>query len=66
MPAIQVNLLQGQPIEAKRKYAAELTKLTCECFGAPPEAVSIVFNDVAHENLAIGGILVADGKNKAE
>ena len=30
MPAIHVNLLQGQSIEAKRKFASDLTKLARE------------------------------------
>ena len=62
MPIIQVNLLQGRSAEVKRKYAADLTKLTCECLNAPPEAVRIIFNEMAHENYAIAGTLAADRK----
>ena len=60
MPIIQVNLLQGRSTETKRKYAAELTKVTCECLGAQPEAVRIIFNEMAHENFAIAGNLAVD------
>ena len=62
MPIIQVNLLQGRSIEAKRKYAADVTKLTCECFEVPPERVRVIFNEMAHENFAIAGTLAADRK----
>ena len=62
MPIIQVNLLQGRSVETKRKYAAELTKLTCECLDASPESVRIIFREMAHEDFAIAGILAADRK----
>ena len=62
MPFIQVSMLQGRSIETKRKYAAELTKLTCECLDTPPETVSIIFNEMAYENLSVGGTLKADKK----
>ena len=63
MPIIKVNLLQGRSTEVKRKYAAELTKLTCECLDVLPESVRIIFNDMAHENFAVAGTLAAD-RNK--
>ena len=63
MPTIHVNLLEGRTVEAKRKYAAEVTKLTCECFEVTPEKVRVVFNDMKHENFAIAGVLVADQKH---
>ena len=62
MPIIQVNLLQGRSTEIKRKYAAELTKLTCECLGTQPEAVRIIFSEMEHENFAVAGVLSSDKK----
>ena len=62
MPVIQVSLLQGRSTEIKRKYAAELTKLTCECLDTTPETVSIIFNEMAYENLSVAGTLIADMK----
>lgn len=62
MPTINVNLLEGRSIEAKRKYAAEVTKLTCECFEVPAERVRVIFTDMKHENFAIAGVLSADKK----
>ena len=62
MPIIQVNLLQGRSTEAKRKYAAELTKLTCDCLDAPPESVRIIFSEMAHEDFAVAGVLASDRK----
>ena len=62
MPIIQVNLLQGRSTEVKRKYAAELTKLTCDCLDVAPESVRIIFSEMAREDFAIAGILAADRK----
>jgi 4-oxalocrotonate tautomerase len=62
MPIIQVNLLQGRSVEAKRKYADGVTKLTCECLDVAPEAVRVIFNEMAHENFAIAGTLAVDRK----
>ena len=62
MPIIQVNLLQGRSTEVKRKYAAELTNLTCECLDVPSESVRIIFREMAHEDFAVAGILAADRK----
>jgi 4-oxalocrotonate tautomerase len=62
MPILQVNLLQGRSIDIKRKYAAEVTRVTCECLDVPPESVRIIFNDMAHEDFAVAGILAADKK----
>lgn len=62
MPVIQVNLLAGRPIEAKRAFAANVTKLACEDLGVKPEQVRVIFNEMPHENYAIAGTLVADRK----
>ena len=62
MPVIQVNLLEGRSVETKRKYAAELTKLTCECLDTSPESVRVIFNEMEHENFAIAGTLAVDKK----
>ena len=62
MPIIQVNLLEGRSIDVKRKYAAELTKLTCERLNSAPESVTVIFNEMAPENAAQAGTLFADIK----
>jgi 4-oxalocrotonate tautomerase len=62
MPIIQVNLLQGRPTEVKRKFAAEITRVACECLGTAPEQVRIMFNDMPPENYSIAGELASDRK----
>jgi 4-oxalocrotonate tautomerase len=62
MPVIQVNLLQGRSADVKRKYAREITKVTCECLGVQPESVRIIFSDMPPENFAVAGTLSSDSK----
>ena len=62
MPLIKVNMLQGRSVETKRKYASEMTKITCECLGVKPESVRIIFSEMPPENFAAAGTLYADKK----
>jgi len=62
MPLINVSLLEGRSVEAKRKYASEITKLTCDCFEVTPERVRIVFSEMKPENFAVAGVLNVDKK----
>ena len=62
MPIIKVNMLQGRSVETKRRYASEMTRVTCECLSVKPESVRIIFSDMPHENFAIAGTLSADIK----
>ena len=64
MPVIQVNLLAGRSVEAKRAFAANVTKLACEDLSVKPEQVRVIFNEMPHENYAIAGTLVADREKK--
>jgi 4-oxalocrotonate tautomerase len=61
MPVIQVNMLEGRSIEAKRKFASEVTRVTCETLDVAPEQVRIIINDMPRENFAVAGALAADG-----
>ena len=60
MPIIQVNLMQGRTVEAKRKFAAEVTNLACDVLNVRAEQVRVIFNEMPRENYAIAGTLVAD------
>lgn len=62
MPLIKVNMLQGRSVETKRKYASEMTRITCECLDVKPESVRIIFSEMPPENLAAAGRLAADTK----
>ncbi|MDR1651747.1 MAG: tautomerase family protein [Synergistaceae bacterium] len=60
MPIIHVEMLEGRPAEAKRKFAAEATRLTCDCFGVAPEQVRIIFSEMPRGNFSIAGVLRSD------
>jgi 4-oxalocrotonate tautomerase len=62
MPIIRVNLIEGRSTEAKRKFAAEATRVACECLSVAPEQVRIIFDEMPKENFAIAGTLVCDRK----
>ena len=60
MPVIQVTLLKGRNIEQKRKLAQRMTDAIVEEAGAKRESVTVTFIEVAREDYASGGILMAD------
>jgi 4-oxalocrotonate tautomerase len=62
MPIIQVNLLEGRTVEQKRKYVADVTRVTCEDLGVPPDSVRIQFITMGHEDFAVAGVLHSDKK----
>ncbi|MDR3280781.1 MAG: tautomerase family protein [Synergistaceae bacterium] len=62
MPIIQINLIEGRSVDAKRKFVCEATKLACECFDVAPEQVRIINNDMTPENYSIAGALIIDRK----
>lgn len=63
MPIIQVNLLKGRSPDVKRKYAADLTKMTCENFDVTPDKVRIIFHDMEPHDIAVAGVLASDKKS---
>lgn len=60
MPVIQITLLKGRSIEQKRKVAARVTDAMVEDAGAKREAITVTFVEVAKEDYASGGTLLAD------
>lgn len=60
MPAIHVELFEGRTIEQKRALAQALTDAVVKTLGGSPEAVDIVFRDVARHDWATGGRLWSD------
>lgn len=60
MPSIHVHLFEGRTVEQKRAYAAALTEATVRVLGGSPEAVDVVFTDVARHDWATGGRLWSD------
>jgi 4-oxalocrotonate tautomerase len=64
MPHVQITLLEGRTTEQKRKVAERVTQVLTEEIGAPAEAISIAFIDVAKDSYARGGVLMLDKQKK--
>ena len=59
MPVIYVYAFERE-VEKKRQIVAGLTEVTCKAYDVAPEAVTVYLFDVAKDNAAHGGVLVAD------
>jgi len=57
MPTIRVELFEGRTIEQKRALAQALTEATVRTLDGSPEAVDILFYDIAKHDWATGGKL---------
>ncbi len=62
MPFIQVNLTSGRSTAQKRELTEVVTREAARILNCPPGAVWIVFNDVAADDWATGGVLVSEQK----
>jgi 4-oxalocrotonate tautomerase len=60
MPMIQVNVVAGHSVEEKRKFAADVTRITCEDLNVRPEQVWVQITDMPHDSFAVAGTLIAD------
>jgi 4-oxalocrotonate tautomerase len=61
MPYIIVKALKGRAVDQKRELARRITDATVEVYGVQPEVVSVRFEEVEPESLAVGGVLKVDG-----
>jgi len=62
MPMIRVEMYEGRTPEQKRACAEAMTRAFVETCGGVPEAVQIVFTDVARHDWATAGRLASDPK----
>jgi len=64
MPLINVS---GPAIgtDRKRKLAEGLTKVAAEAYGLPADAIIVIIQENPPENVATGGVLVADRHREA-
>lgn len=62
MPIINIHLLEGRSEEQKRNLVVAVTEAVCKHANVPPENVRIILSDMAPQNYAIAGVLVADKK----
>ncbi len=60
MPTLRVELFEGRTPEQKAELARELTAACVRVLGGSPDAVDVVFFDIARQNWATGGVLWSD------
>jgi 4-oxalocrotonate tautomerase len=60
VPIITVELFKGRTREQKRELVQALTETYVRVLGGRPDAVTIVLSDVAKEDWAVAGELMAD------
>ena len=61
MPYIIVKALRGRAVEQKRELAKQITDATVRVYGVRAEVVTVRFEEVEPDSLAVGGILKTDG-----
>lgn len=61
MPYIIIKALKGRDVDLKRQLARRITDATVEVYGVKPEVVSVRFEEVEPDSLAVGGVLKVDG-----
>ncbi len=60
MPILRLEMHPGRTLEQKRAFVQEVTRVVVEILKCPPESVDIVVSEVAREDWAKAGKLIAD------
>lgn len=60
MPTLRVELFEGRTHQQKRDLARELTEACVRVLGGSPDAVEVLFYDIARQDWASGGVLWSD------
>ncbi len=62
MPIIRVEMWSGRTHAQKAELARVITEAVVTIAHTTPEATVVVFEDIAKENWAQGGVLASDSK----
>lgn len=65
MPNIRVELLPGRTVDQRRHFAEEVTRAAVEALGARQQDVRIMFEEVAADFVANGGVLASEDAGRA-
>jgi len=57
MPTLRVELFEGRTPQQKAELAKELTEACVRVLGGSPDAVDILFFDVAKQDWSTGGVM---------
>jgi 4-oxalocrotonate tautomerase len=66
MPFVNVRILQGHSQQRKDEMSRRITAAISEVAVLPPEAIWVVFEDVAAEDWYVGGTQVAELKKRGK
>jgi 4-oxalocrotonate tautomerase len=64
MPIVKIGMWTGRTHAQKAELARVITEAMVTIAHTTPEATVIIFEDVAKENWATGGVLASDAKAK--
>jgi len=64
MPIVKIGMWTGRTHAQKAELARVITEAMVTIAHTTPEATLIVFEDIAKENWATGGVLASDAKAK--
>ena len=62
MPIIQVHMIEGRTVDQKRALVANMTDAVSKSLDVKPEDVRIILQEMAKQDYAVAGVLVADKK----
>ncbi|BDV29892.1 tautomerase family protein [Microbacterium terricola] len=65
MPNIRVELLPGRTVDQRRDFAAQVTQAAVEALGARQQDVRIMFEEVAADFVANGGVLASEDDSRS-
>jgi len=65
MPNIRVELLSGRTAAQRTRFAEAVTRAAVEELGARQPDVRILFEEVAADHVANGGVLASDDPSRA-
>ena len=60
MPILRVGMWAGRTVSQKAELAKALTEAMVNIVHCPPDAVTIIFEDIAKENWAVAGVLSSE------
>jgi 4-oxalocrotonate tautomerase len=64
MPIVKIGMWTGRTREQKAELARVITEAVVTIGHTTPEATIVIFEDIAKENWAQGGVLASDAKKK--
>ena len=64
MPIVRIEMWTGRTHAQKTELARVITDAMVTIAHTTPEATVVIFNDVAKENWATGGVMASDTKAK--